>query len=55
MFNLFCKTILAASALAVVLATHTVAFAAETETAEESFTIVLLPDTQNYSEKYPET
>lgn len=49
------KTILTTCALAVILAIYPAAFAEEDAAAEKSFTVVLLPDTQNYSEKYPDT
>ena len=38
-----------------VAATLIAVFFVSTANAEEMFTVVLLPDTQNYSEKYPET
>ena len=37
------------------IAIHAAAFAEENTTADTSFTVVLLPDTQYYSEKYPDT
>lgn len=49
------RAISAICLLAIVFASQAVAIAEETGTAEESFTIVLLPDTQNYSEKYADT
>ena len=55
MLNPFIRAILAACALAVVFAIHAATFAEEDATAEKSFTVALLPDTQNYSEKYPDT
>lgn len=48
-------TIRAVFVLLIVFVNHAVAFAGEVETAEEDFSVVLLPDTQNYSEKYPGT
>jgi predicted MPP superfamily phosphohydrolase len=41
--------------LAVVFGLHSAASEEEDANAEKSFTVVLLPDTQNYSEKYPDT
>jgi hypothetical protein len=55
MLNRFGRATLAASAFAVVLAIPASVFAEENATAQQSFTVVLLPDTQFYSEKYPET
>jgi len=55
MLKPFRRTGPVACALAVVFAIHAGAFAEEDATAEKSFTVVLLPDTQNYSEKYPDT
>ncbi|MCH7728339.1 MAG: metallophosphoesterase, partial [Planctomycetes bacterium] len=55
MSSLFKKTPLAACALVVVFAAYTTSFAEEQASAKKSFTVVLLPDTQNYSEKYPDT
>ncbi len=55
MFNPNGKAILAASALVTVFAIHADAAAQQDATAEKSFRVVLLPDTQNYAEKYPET
>lgn len=49
------KTVLIAYAYAVVFAIHAGAFAQEDAAIDESFSVVLLPDTQLYSEKYPET
>ena len=49
------RTHAAVCALALVLATAAGAVTQADAPAEKSFTIVLLPDTQNYSEKYPET
>ena len=42
-------------ALAIVCVLHTFVQAEDATEAEKSFTVVLLPDTQNYSEKYPDT
>lgn len=55
MLNSFRRSLLAACGIAVAFAMHARAFAEEDATVERSFTVVLLPDTQNYSEKYPET
>ena len=55
MLNPFERATAAICLLAILFANHKVAFAGDTETAEESFSIVLLPDTQNYSEKHPDT
>jgi len=55
MLSLIRRAILAASVLATIFAIHAAAFAEEDATVEKSFTVVLLPDTQNYSEKYPDT
>lgn len=41
-------------ALALAFTFHTIALAQEDAAAEKSFTVVLLPDTQYYSEKYPD-
>ena len=55
MLNPLKRTILMVSGITVVIAFHVFAFAEEDVADEKSFTIVLLPDTQNYSEKYPDT
>ncbi len=55
MLNPLKRAILAACASVVVVAFHASAHAQENADAEKSFTVVLLPDTQNYSEKYPDT
>lgn len=49
-----CRKTLAASCLLAAVAFPSAALAEESP-ADESFTVVLLPDTQNYSEKYPDT
>ncbi len=54
MFHSFRNVILTACAIAAAFAMHRATFAEE-NAAEKSFTVVLLPDTQNYSEKFPET
>jgi 3',5'-cyclic AMP phosphodiesterase CpdA len=54
MFNPFRRAISAACALAVLLAIQAIAFAGEEPAAERSFSVILLPDTQRYSEKYPD-
>lgn len=54
MLNRFRKAFLAASALAVTLTVHSAVCAEEAAIEEKSFTVVLLPDTQFYSEKYPD-
>ena len=41
--------------LVIVFGNQAASYAADTETAAESFSVVLLPDTQYYSEKYPDT
>lgn len=46
---------LTVSGLVVIAAFCAAAFADEKTPAEKSFTVVLLPDTQNYAEKYPTT
>jgi predicted phosphodiesterase len=43
-----------ACALALAFTFHSLAFAQDDATAQKSFTVVLLPDTQYYSEKYPD-
>ena len=43
-----------ACALALAFTFHSLAFAQDDATAKKSFTVVLLPDTQYYSEKYPD-
>ena len=55
MSNTFCRLILSlfCSTCLVVFCASTAA--QDAEDSEKSFSIVLLPDTQNYSEKYPET
>ena len=55
MSNTFCRLILSlfGSTCLVVFCASTAA--QDAEDSEKSFSIVLLPDTQNYSEKYPET
>lgn len=49
------RALLAACGIAVAFAIHAATFAEEDAATEKSFSVVLLPDTQNYSEKYPET
>ena len=49
------RAISAVCLAATVFVNHAVAFAEVTEIAEESFPVLLLPDTQNYSERYPDT
>ncbi len=41
--------------LAIFFAHHAACYAEETESVADRFSVVLLPDTQNYSEKYPDT
>ena len=53
--DLFRRAILTAFASVVFLAIHQSVFAEEAAPADKGFTVVLLPDTQNYSEKYPDT
>ncbi len=55
MFKLSKRAIPAVCLAVFVLANQQVVFAEETETEEERFSVVLLPDTQNYSEKYADT
>ncbi len=51
-----CRKILTVCCLcAIAVAVQAAALAEEKSPADESFTVVLLPDTQNYSEKYPDT
>ncbi len=45
----------ACAAAALLFAVDDLAIAAELSEQEKSFTVVLLPDTQNYSEKFPDT
>ena len=45
----------ACTAAALLFAVDDLAIAAESSEQEKSFTVVLLPDTQNYSEKFPDT
>jgi hypothetical protein len=54
MLNRFRTAIPAACALAALFTMQAGAFADEDASAEQRFTIVLLPDTQFYSEKYPD-
>ncbi|MCP4509593.1 MAG: metallophosphoesterase, partial [Fuerstiella sp.] len=53
--RLFSQAISAVGLVAGMLTVHAAAHAEGTESAEASFSIVLLPDTQNYSEKYADT
>ena len=55
MLNPFWRSTLNVCLLAIVFANQAATSAEAPETATESFSIVLLPDTQNYSEKYPGT
>lgn len=56
MFNRFAKTILTLAAVTLALGVGPSAHAEKPASASaENFSIVLLPDTQNYSEKYPDT
>ena len=55
MLNLFWRSTLTVCLLAIVFANQAATSAEDPGTATESFSIVLLPDTQNYSEKYPGT
>lgn len=55
MLNAFRRGYLIIGALVVVMGIHVVAHADDNATAEKSFTVVLLPDTQNYAEKHPDT
>ena len=51
----FWRSTLNVCLLAIVCANQAATCAEAPETAAESFSVVLLPDTQNYSEKYPGT
>ena len=53
--RLFSQAISAVGLVAIMITGHAAAHAEGTESAEASFSIVLLPDTQNYSEKYADT
>ena len=49
------KKILLFTSLLALLVTAPVATVAQDDAPRKSFSVVLLPDTQNYAEKYPET
>ncbi len=55
MLNRLKRMTLVASGYILVIALHPSAFSEDNAPDEESFSVVLLPDTQFYSEKYPET
>ena len=55
MLNPFGRAIPGVCLVVIVFANHAVNYARDTESAAEDFSVVLLPDTQYYSEKYPET
>ncbi|QDS91536.1 Calcineurin-like phosphoesterase [Roseimaritima multifibrata] len=55
MQNLFRQSIFTVCLLAIACGHHSVTFAEDDKNTEQSFSVVLLPDTQNYSEKYPDT
>lgn len=55
MLNPFGRAIPGVCLVVIVFANHAVSYARDTESAAEDFSVVLLPDTQYYSEKYPET
>ena len=55
MRNPFWRSTLNVCLMAIAFANQAVTCAEDSDTALESFSIVLLPDTQNYSEKYPGT
>ena len=55
MHSLFSRAISAAGLVAITFATQAATVAEDTKTAVGSFSVVLLPDTQNYSEKYADT
>lgn len=55
MLSPFGRSIPGVCLLAIVFANQAANYAEDTDTAAESFSVVLLPDTQNYSEKYPDT
>jgi hypothetical protein len=53
--NSFGRAIRSYCLLAIIFASQVSTYAEDTKPADESFSVVLLPDTQNYSEKYPDT
>ncbi|MCA9124951.1 MAG: metallophosphoesterase [Planctomycetaceae bacterium] len=55
MLNSFRRASLTIGVLAVVFGPYSIASAEADAKPEKSFSVVLLPDTQNYSEKYPDT
>lgn len=55
MLSPFARMIPAICMFAITFANYEGTFAQSNETTDESFSVVLLPDTQNYSEKYPST
>lgn len=55
MLSPFGRVIPAALLFAIVCVNHAFTLAEDTSSVEESFSVVLLPDTQKYSEKYPQT
>jgi hypothetical protein len=55
MHSSFSHSISAVGLVAITFAVHAVTFAEDTDTVDGSFSVVLLPDTQNYSEKYADT
>jgi hypothetical protein len=55
MWTLVRRSILACTAVVLFFTAHGLVLAVEPAGQEDSFTVVLLPDTQNYSEKYPDT
>ena len=55
MSNTFCRLILSLFCSTCLFVFCASTAAQDAEDSEKSFSIVLLPDTQNYSEKYPET
>ncbi|MDB4810166.1 metallophosphoesterase [bacterium] len=55
MLNPSVRTIVRTGLLTIIFFVSAAASAQDAESAAESFSVVLLPDTQNYSEKYPDT
>jgi len=51
----FSRQFMPATLLLALVVTTSVATVAQDDTPEKSFSVILLPDTQNYAEKYPET
>ena len=51
----FSRQFMLATLLLALVVTTSVATVAQDDTPEKNFSVILLPDTQNYAEKYPET